>query len=62
MAGIGSLVRDVDQGKPLPWSMEPQERLSTYAHWIGKRQPFLEPLEHNIGNNPFLALNVLLQE
>jgi hypothetical protein len=62
MAGINPLVRDVDQGQPLPWPMEPRARLSTYAHRIGRGQPFPEPLEHNVGRNPFSSLNVQLWE
>jgi hypothetical protein len=62
VAGISSLIRDVDQGKPLPWSMEPQARLSTYAHRIGRGKPFPEPLEHNVRRNPFSSLNILLRE
>jgi hypothetical protein len=62
VAGISSLVRDVDRGKPLSWSMEPQARLKTYAHQISMGQPFLEPLEHYVRRNPFSSLNVLLWE
>jgi hypothetical protein len=54
------LIRDVDRGKPLPWPMEPQARLSTYAHRIDRGKPFPEPLEHNVERNPFSTLNVQL--
>jgi hypothetical protein len=62
LAGISSLIMDFDWGKPLPWSMEPQERLSTYARWIGRGKPLLEYLEHNAGRNPLPTLNIQLWE
>jgi hypothetical protein len=39
MAGISYLVRDVDPGKPLPYPMEPRQRLGTYARWIDRGNP-----------------------
>jgi hypothetical protein len=62
MGVINPLVRDVDQGKPLPWPMEPRARLSTYAHQIGRGKPFPEPLEHNVGRNTLSSINVQLRE
>jgi hypothetical protein len=62
MVGISSLVKDVDQGKPLPWSMEPRARLSTYACWIGRGETFPKYLEHNTRSNPFPSLNVQLRD
>jgi hypothetical protein len=60
MAGINPFVRDVDQGQPLPWPMEPWARLSTYARQIDRGQPFPEHLECNIGRDPFPSLNIQL--
>jgi hypothetical protein len=62
MVGISSLVRDANRGQPLPWSMEPRERLKTYSHRISGGQPFPKPLEHYVERNPFSALNILLRE
>jgi hypothetical protein len=39
IAGINPLVRHADQGKPLPWTMEPRARLSTCAHQSPHQQP-----------------------
>jgi hypothetical protein len=62
MAGINSLIRDDERGKPLPWSMEPLARLSTSARQISRGKTFTESLEHNAGRNPHLTLNVQLWE
>jgi hypothetical protein len=42
--------------------MEPWARLNTYAHQIDRGKPFIEPLEHDAGINPFPTLNVQLWE
>jgi hypothetical protein len=67
MAGIISLVRDVDWGKPLSWSMEPRARLNTYAHHIGRGNPFqnlwnttlgeihYQPSTSNYGSQPITS-------
>jgi hypothetical protein len=62
VAGRSSLTRDVDWGKPFPWSMEPWARLSTYARRIEGGQTFPESLEHDAGRNPHPSLNVQLRE
>jgi len=36
MAGINSLVKDANQEQPLPWPMELEARLNTYARWIDR--------------------------
>jgi hypothetical protein len=67
MAGRSSLVRDADQGQPLPWSMEPQARLNTYAVGSVGANPFqniwnttqgefpAQPSTSNYGNQPMIS-------
>jgi hypothetical protein len=62
VAGISSLIRDVDRGKPLPWSMEPQARLSTYAHRIGQGATLSRTFGTQRREKSLPTLNVLLRE
>jgi len=47
MVRIISIVGDADRGQPLPYPMQPQARIRTYARRIGRGQPFPKSLEFN---------------
>jgi hypothetical protein len=57
MEGISSLFRDVDQGKPLPYLMEPWARLNTYACQIGRGKPFPKYLECDASPTLYILLH-----
>jgi hypothetical protein len=58
MAGTSPLPRDVDQGQPFPYLVEPRSRPNAYAHWISRGKPLPKSLECNAS----LTLYILLQE
>jgi hypothetical protein len=53
MAGFSTFARDVDQGKPLPHSVEPWERFNAYARRINLGQPQPRYLEYHAGRKPY---------
>jgi hypothetical protein len=58
MEGTNPLSKDVEQGKPFPYPVEPQARPSAYAHRIDRGQPLPISLECNSSS----SLCVLLYE
>jgi hypothetical protein len=57
-----SFTRDVDQGKPLPHSVKPQEGFNTYSRRIGWGNPQPRSLECYTGRNPYTRNAIQLWE
>jgi hypothetical protein len=62
LAGSISFERDVDQGKPLPHSLEPREWSSNYVRRVGWRNPQPRSLEYCIRSSPYTRHVIELRE